>query len=93
MQQPSIKVLAERVLARNRQRNSAATNVLPRRVRNDPPLPHAKPAFQVFEYRLEGSGPWLSLFSIRRGDTMAKVKKDLEARFGCGVAVRSRDGS
>ncbi len=48
-----------------------------------------KRCYGVFEYRRADSR-WLTLFSIRPGDTAQLLKRDLSARFGCVIEVREK---
>ncbi len=49
-----------------------------------------KRCYGVFEYRRADSERWLTLFSIRPGDTAQLLERDLSTRFGCVVEVREK---
>ena len=51
-----------------------------------------KRCYEVFEYRRADSEHWLTLFSIRPGDTVQLLERDLSARFGCVVEVHEKGG-
>ena len=96
MQPESIKHLADKVLARNRERNRSATfaeKTVAWRGKKIPSKLHRVALedpcrYRVFEYRREGLECWSVLISIRPDDTEGIVKHELERCLGCDVEVR-----
>lgn len=52
--------------------------------------PETEAPFRVFEYRLNGRGPWFIVLSTLPEDTADSLREQLEGRHGCAVDVRTR---